>query len=317
MRGPGFLLGLIDTVLDYGRAAGSPSLDIEELALLSRVGKLGRASVDELADLADLAPPVLASRIERLAALETVAIGRSPEAHRISMIELTEEGRTLLAQETERLSRCLRERLGCEAEAGPGLDGGGVDRAFGAGKPLPSLDEARRKLAKYGRESRYLPGEHVLEIERGKPYLGFILQGLFRQYTITAEGRDCTVSLLRPGQFMNILAFHGIDGERAYSYEARVESRALIIEARTLRTLSDADPLWCRLVCAIGGADLAILQERVFSLLTEDAVSRLRRFMSREPDASSSLPSYHIASYLGISSETLSRIRKKLTRVAR
>jgi CRP-like cAMP-binding protein len=53
------------------------------------------------------------------------------------------------------------------------------------------------------------------------------------------------------------------------------------------------------------------LEERSFSLQTHSAEERYNDFLKREPEAILRISLGHIASYLGISQETLSRIRKK------
>ncbi|UIR57998.1 Crp/Fnr family transcriptional regulator [Sphingobacterium sp. SRCM116780] len=54
-----------------------------------------------------------------------------------------------------------------------------------------------------------------------------------------------------------------------------------------------------------------ILEERVISLQTESAEERYHTLLKNEPKAAQRISLGHIASYLGIAQETLSRIRKK------
>lgn len=54
-----------------------------------------------------------------------------------------------------------------------------------------------------------------------------------------------------------------------------------------------------------------ILEERVTSLQTETAEQRYNTLLRYQPDAVQRISLGHIASYLGITQETLSRIRKK------
>ncbi|MFP4114257.1 MAG: hypothetical protein ACOC2Y_05130 [Spirochaetota bacterium] len=53
--------------------------------------------------------------------------------------------------------------------------------------------------------------------------------------------------------------------------------------------------------------------DRERELLTLDAISAYETFLAQFPGLAERLPLYHIAGYLGISPETLSRIRKKRT----
>ncbi|MEL1254135.1 Crp/Fnr family transcriptional regulator [Flavobacterium sp. DGU38] len=54
-----------------------------------------------------------------------------------------------------------------------------------------------------------------------------------------------------------------------------------------------------------------ILEERVMSLQTQSAEERYTSLLAYQPDAIQRISLGHIASYLGIKQETLSRIRKK------
>lgn len=55
----------------------------------------------------------------------------------------------------------------------------------------------------------------------------------------------------------------------------------------------------------------AVLEERSFTLQTQTAEERYHWFLKNQPEALQRISLGHIASYLGISQETLSRIRKK------
>jgi len=57
----------------------------------------------------------------------------------------------------------------------------------------------------------------------------------------------------------------------------------------------------------------AALQNRILSSLSQSAKERYTSFISAYPNIEQSVKNYHIASYLGITTESLSRIRKELT----
>ena len=54
-----------------------------------------------------------------------------------------------------------------------------------------------------------------------------------------------------------------------------------------------------------------ILEDRVISLQTQSAEDRYKNLLISQPDTLQRISLGHIASYLGINQETLSRIRKK------
>ena len=55
-----------------------------------------------------------------------------------------------------------------------------------------------------------------------------------------------------------------------------------------------------------------ILEDRVMSLQTETAIQRYHSLLKNQPDTTQRISLGHIASYLGITQETLSRIRKNI-----
>jgi len=57
----------------------------------------------------------------------------------------------------------------------------------------------------------------------------------------------------------------------------------------------------------------ASLQKRILASLSQSAKERYTSFISAYPNIEQSVKNYHIASYLGITTESLSRIRKELT----
>jgi CRP-like cAMP-binding protein len=56
----------------------------------------------------------------------------------------------------------------------------------------------------------------------------------------------------------------------------------------------------------------ASLQNRILSTLADSAQERYLLFLKAYPEVDRNVKNYHIASYLGITTETLSRIRKRL-----
>ena len=57
----------------------------------------------------------------------------------------------------------------------------------------------------------------------------------------------------------------------------------------------------------------AAFQKRILSNLSQTATERYINFINKYPNIERSVKNYHIASYLGITTESLSRIRKELS----
>ena len=57
---------------------------------------------------------------------------------------------------------------------------------------------------------------------------------------------------------------------------------------------------------------MAVLQERIIMLMSATAIERYRKFISTYPDIVQRVPQKMIASYLGITPEALSSLKKQL-----
>ncbi|WBX70393.1 cyclic nucleotide-binding domain-containing protein [Tenacibaculum retecalamus] len=57
----------------------------------------------------------------------------------------------------------------------------------------------------------------------------------------------------------------------------------------------------------------ASFQKRILASLAQSAKERYVSFISTYPNIEQSVKNYHIASYLGITTETLSRVRKEIS----
>lgn len=56
------------------------------------------------------------------------------------------------------------------------------------------------------------------------------------------------------------------------------------------------------------------IQKRLVSIISKTAEENYLEFMYKHPDLIQRLPQYHIAAYLGISPEALSRVRKEISK---
>jgi CRP-like cAMP-binding protein len=178
------------------------------------------------------------------------------------------------------------------------------------GDDIPQLEKLLAKLIPYGRTVRYRKGEHYLEFGETSPNVGVIIDGMFRQYAITDEGKDCTISLLRPGQIFQPTTHSIYEESESLALEAVCGSRVFVIDTRYTEPLSH-DTRWYELLYRAVQERLLEAKRRAVSLLNENAAMRYDRFLREEGDAADLLHSYQIASYLGITAETLSRIRKR------
>jgi len=140
----------------------------------------------------------------------------------------------------------------------------------------------------------------------------YIYDGCLRSYHIDTHGKEHTV------QF-GICDWWIADYTSFFSSEKSIMNIEVLKDA-TLYKLSNEDKEF--LYAQIPKIEsffrkkleraFAAFQKRILSNLSQTAAERYTSFINRYPNIEQSIKNYHIASYLGITTESLSRIRKDL-----
>ncbi|GAA0193864.1 Crp/Fnr family transcriptional regulator [Fulvivirga kasyanovii] len=98
-----------------------------------------------------------------------------------------------------------------------------------------------------------------------------------------------------------------------YSIQALEETRLLQIHYQSFEKMLTAIPKLEKYFRIISEGYIGSLQRRIILHSAYDAEQRYNDFLTQYPQIAKRVPQYLLASYLGISAEFLSRIRKKKT----
>jgi len=141
--------------------------------------------------------------------------------------------------------------------------------------------------------------------------LAFIYSGFFRVYCIDSSGNEKTLSFRRTGQFLSGYSPFLEKKEIWYSIQALEDSEVLYTSASfdDYRRAEKGHPCWNELIKNYVTKLFIEKEQRERSLLLDDATTRYLRFLQDYPGYEERIPQYHIASYLGITAVSLSRIR--------
>ena len=167
------------------------------------------------------------------------------------------------------------------------------------------------KLAKKGEIVHYA-GDIFSEI-------WYIKSGLARSYFIDNNGKDFTWQLYFNDESMSKLNLFMDDSVSHYeqigslvSFEILEDAEFEVISMDDMDALFDMNMKWQHFGrMMIHDTWYASTYKRVISLMSESAEERYERLLREYPTIFSKVKSYHIASYLGIAPQTLSKLRKK------
>jgi len=141
---------------------------------------------------------------------------------------------------------------------------------------------------------------------------GLIMDGLFRIYCTDIKGDEKTLSFRNRGQFLAGYSPYIQNRSIWYSMQALEDAEVIVIKFEDYQKLVNRHHCWNELIKNYITELFIEKEQRERSLLLEDAASRYLNFLKTYPDYESKISQYHIASYLGITPVSLSRIRSRM-----
>lgn len=139
--------------------------------------------------------------------------------------------------------------------------------------------------------------------------LALILSGIFRVYCITESGDEKTLAFRTGGQFLAAYTPFVENRDSWYSIEALTDGELACIPINKYVELSSAHSCWEKIAKEYIVRLFIEKEDRERSFLVEEAKTRYLNFKNKYPELEEKIPQFHIASYLGISPVSLSRIR--------
>lgn len=157
-------------------------------------------------------------------------------------------------------------------------------------------------------------GEFFLKAGEIPQYLGFIQTGIMRLYYISESGMEFTKHFCTKGSFVLSFGAYLEDRESRFYIEAIKDTHLLLANVNEHRKLVDRHPSWQIVGRKIAENQYLLKEKRESEFLLDDALTRYLNFLADYPNLESEIQQYYIASYLGITPESLSRIRLKIKR---
>ena len=147
-------------------------------------------------------------------------------------------------------------------------------------------------------------------------YGAFVATGCLRKYIVDAKGKEHIVQFA-PENWWTGEGPGAVPGTPAkYFIDAIEDSQLLLVDAASHQRAIEHIPAY-----AAGFRDgmqrqAAAIEQRIVNALSDSAEERYVAFLKKYPSIAARVPQFMLASYLGVSPETLSRIRKNRSRPA-
>lgn len=151
----------------------------------------------------------------------------------------------------------------------------------------------------------------ILEIGDPEKYLSFIETGSVRMY-MPKEGNDLTFGFCFENQFVCAYDSFLNQSPSYYRVEALSDIQLWRISYSQLQEVYQLTKIGNTIGRLIGENLFLIKSEREHSLLNKSAEERYLDLFTRRPNLIREVPQKYIASYIGVTPQALSRIRKRI-----
>lgn len=140
----------------------------------------------------------------------------------------------------------------------------------------------------------------------------FIVKGAMRQYSVDDRGVEHTVRLGVEGWWMGDRESWVMLSPSQYHIDALENTEMLLINRANALELIRKVPAFCEMTRQLDERNNIANQRRLTSSISATAEKRYTDFIACYPELAERFPQHIIASYLGITKDTLSRIKRRL-----
>ena len=145
-------------------------------------------------------------------------------------------------------------------------------------------------------------------------YAAFVTKGCLRNYVIDNKGREHVV-MFAPENWWIVDSNSIMNGTpTTYFVDAIEDSVVLLSDKKTNETIMNRVPGYAKSFQTGVQKHAAAKDKRIVQSLTATAEERYLNFLETYPTIAQRVPQHMLASYLGVTPETVSRIRKSLSR---
>lgn len=173
-------------------------------------------------------------------------------------------------------------------------------------------EDEKEALAKYIPVKTYKKGTVLLEEGQVSIESYFNMGGCVRQY-ILVDGEERTTAFYTEGQSISSMTSY-LQKTPSNHYLACVEDTKLAVltfdNEQELYKLHPKFESLCRLAME---EDFGKQQAKLADYITKSPEERYLDLLKNQPELLNRVPQFHLASYLGVKPESLSRIRKRIS----
>ncbi len=145
-------------------------------------------------------------------------------------------------------------------------------------------------------------------------YIAFVIEGVLHSYSIDEKGEKHVIQIALENYWISDLYSFFSEEPALFNVQAIETSEIIVLSKESFSKACDTIPAFERFFRILIQNAYVASQRRVSKIYKNSAEERYLAFIQEHPEVIQRVPQHYIASYLGIKPQSLSRIRKNLSR---
>lgn len=166
------------------------------------------------------------------------------------------------------------------------------------------------KISSFFKLIKMKKGDFFLKKDRHSKRLGFVQSGILREF-VSIGDKEVTKWISTKGYFVTDLSSYIFELPARWNIQALSDCEIYIIDKKDYQKIEQVVPQWVKLEKLFIAKCFIVLEDRIISHLSMTAEERYHQLFNFNQELFNQVPLQYLASMLGMTPETLSRIRKK------
>jgi CRP-like cAMP-binding protein len=171
-------------------------------------------------------------------------------------------------------------------------------------------DEEKKHFTSLLKHRKIRKKQYLLQAGEVSHYENFVIKGLLRAYTLDNKAQEHIAMFAMEGWWISDLYSFLTDTPATQYIDALEDSEVFSIEKHDLEKLYLQIPKLDRFFRKLLQNAFVANQQRILASISQTAEEQYLAFIKKYPTLEQRIPQHQIASFLGITPETISRIRR-------
>jgi CRP-like cAMP-binding protein len=171
-------------------------------------------------------------------------------------------------------------------------------------------NEDLEKISSFFKPVSLKKGDYFLKTGRYSDRLGFLQSGIIREF-VEVNDKEVTKWISTKGYFVVDLSSFIFQQPARWNIQALTDCELYVIDQKNYLEIGKSIPKWPVLEKLFIAKCFTILEDRILSHLSLSAEERYTQLFDFNKELFNTVPLQYLASMLGMTPETLSRLRKK------